>query len=50
MSNFFKRLFCKHEYKWQQKVELYSALSGFEKYYRCPKCGKIKKREWVGYE
>lgn len=50
MKEWIKQLFCKHEYKCQQKIELFSALNGYEVYCRCPKCGKIKSRQWVKYE
>lgn len=49
MKAFLKRLFCRHEYKWQRKVSLFHALNGEEHVYRCSKCGKIKERKWVEY-
>ena len=46
MINFIKRMFCKHEYKWQEKTMVggYLVLGVREFVYRCPKCGKVKEK------
>lgn len=49
MKAFLRKLFCKHEYKWQRKVESFFALNGHEEALRCPKCGKIKETRWISY-
>lgn len=49
MMDFIKRLFCKHEYTWQRKIEKFCALNGYEECLRCPKCGKIKETRWISY-
>lgn len=48
-KTFFKKLFCKHEYKWQKRISIFTPLNGHEEYLRCPKCGKIKKSRWCEY-
>ena len=49
MRAFLKRLFCKHEYKWQIALG-YSPINGQEYLLRCPKCGKIKERRWQEFD
>lgn len=40
MLRFIKRLFCKHEYRWQVKNDGdYCCISCRKYLYRCPKCG-----------
>lgn len=48
--NIIKRLFCKHEYAWFQKIEPYHILSGERFYYACLKCGKVKEDMFIKYE
>lgn len=44
-----KRMFCKHDYKWMRKVELYSRLNGETHYLVCTKCGKVKATREIEY-
>lgn len=37
---FFKRLFCKHEFTWCVKNEMFHCISGETQYLVCLKCGK----------
>lgn len=50
MINYIKRIFCKHEYRWQQKTMGGYIILGVQEYvYRCPKCGKIKEKKIEKY-
>ena len=48
IKDFFKQLFCKHEYVWCRKVHhgkilmKFQGISGDTHYLVCQKCGKIK--------
>jgi hypothetical protein len=39
---FFKRLFCKHEFTWCVKNEMFHCISGETQYLVCLKCGKVQ--------
>lgn len=41
--NFFKNIFCKHEYIFRTKKEWYTYD---EEIYICKKCGKVKKTKY----
>lgn len=47
---FFKRLFCKHEFTWCVKNEMFHCISGETQYLVCLKCGKVKDTRFVKYE
>lgn len=47
---FFKRLFCKHEFTWCVKNEMFHCISGETQYLVCLKCGKVKDTRFVEYE
>ena len=49
MLKFLRRLFCKHEYRWQVKGG-YMVLGCQDYLYRCPKCGKVKETRTEYYE
>ena len=43
MKNFFRRLFCKHDYKkiaWREEYDKYRNERYAARLYRCSKCGK----------
>lgn len=53
---FFKKLFCKHEFTWCVKNEMFHCISGETQYLVCLKCGKkdilkalIQKFQFVKY-
>lgn len=47
---FFKRLFCKHEFTWCVKNEMFHCIRGETQYLVCLKCGKVKDTRFVEYE
>ena len=47
---FFKRLFCKHEFTWCVKNEMFQCISGETQYLVCLKCGKVKDTRFVKYD
>ena len=47
---FFKRLFCKHEFTWCVKNDMFHCISGETQYLVCLKCGKVKDTRFVKYE
>ena len=50
IKQFFKRLFCKHEFSWCRKVEKFHCISGETQYLVCQKCGKIKDTRFIRYD
>lgn len=50
MSDFIKKILCKHEYKWCRKSEDYYSLNGEYHYLVCSKCGKVKDKMWVKFD
>lgn len=47
---FFKRLFCKHEFTWCVKNEMFHCISGETQYLVCLKCGKVKDTRFVKFD
>ena len=47
IKNFFKQLFCKHDYAWATYGGLFFNLSGETRFLACRKCGKVKKNSKV---
>ena len=47
---FFKRLFCKHEFTWCVKNDMFQCISGETQYLVCLKCGKVKDTRFVKYD
>lgn len=47
---FFKRLFCKHEFTWCVKNEMFHSLRGETQYFVCLKCGKVKDTRFVEFD
>lgn len=47
---FFKRLFCKHEFTWCVKNEMFYNLRGETQFLVCLKCGKVKDTRFVEFE
>ena len=47
---FFKKLFCKHDWEICQKIEQFTCINGEQLYIRCKKCGKIEKYIYREYE
>lgn len=50
MTRIIKQLFCKHEYRWCTRSELFFNLSGETRYLVCKKCGKIKDSMFIKYD
>ena len=50
IKQFFKGLFCKHEFSWCRKVEKFHCISGETQYLVCQKCGKIKDTRFIRYD
>lgn len=48
--NFFKRLFCKHDWEIVRKESAFFALGGIQLYKRCKKCGKVVEHIYLEYE
>lgn len=46
MFDFFKKLFCKHDYELCTKKTLYVALNGERVYKVCKKCGHVGGSYW----
>jgi hypothetical protein len=40
--DFFKRLFCEHEYEYLKEINISSYINTYKRIYICPKC--LKKR------
>ena len=47
---FFKRYFCKHEFTWCVKNEMFHSLRGETQYLVCLKCGKVKDTRFVEFD
>lgn len=47
---FFKRLFCKHEFTWCVKNEMFHCISGETRYLVCLKCGKVKDTRYIKFD
>ena len=47
---FFKRLFCKHEFTWCVKNEMFHCISGETQYLVCLKCGKVKDTRYIKFD
>lgn len=50
IKQFFKQLFCKHEFDWFVRNTKFQCISGQTQYLRCPKCGKVKQEVFVKYD
>lgn len=48
--NFFKRLFCKHDWEIVREKSMFFSLYGEQLYLRCKKCGKVVEYIFREYE
>ena len=48
MGNWFKKLFCRHQWEVCRKWEPFACIRGEQLYKQCTRCGKVKK--WIFHE